>query len=171
MAVTSRKLQTAGSRQPVTWPKMSGIRSWWTKLIGSSSIFAPLRLRGLFGLTLLSVPLWPLYWYSLPWLSSVDTDAVWSIARVVAYTVISLSFVYNAIDDNIQNRRTDIVWAALAAEHIAVLALLALDLGDVVSWMDTRLYLTPTTAIAALAVAWQTSQRLIARRRMEGENA
>lgn len=92
---------------------------------------------------------------------------IWIIARIIAYTVISISFVYNAIDDNVQNRRTDIVWAALAAEHIAVLALLALDLGDIVMWMDARLWLTPTTAIAALAVAWQTSQRIVAKRRAE----
>lgn len=92
-------------------------------------------------------------------------DDIWDVLRIVAYTVISLSFVYNAIDDHVQHRHTDIVWAALAAEHIAVLALLALDLGNVVSWMDSRLYLTPTTAIAALAVGWQTGQRIVEQRR------
>ena len=86
------------------------------------------------------------------------------LLRIVAYTIISLAFVYNAIDDNQRNRRTDVVWASLATEHIAVLTLLALDLGDIVSWMDARLLLTPTTVVAALAVAWQTSQRLLERR-------
>lgn len=168
-APTSTTPPTDGNRQPAISPKMNVIRSWWTRLIGSSNIFGLRRRPGLFGLTLLSVPLLPLYWYWQPWLWSVDNNQIWSIVRIIAYTIISVSFVFNAIDDNIQNRRTDIVWAALAAEHIAVLALLALDLGDVVSWMDTRLYLTPTTAIAALAVAWQTSQRVIARTRSEEE--
>lgn len=167
MAVISRRLQTGGSKQPAIAPKTSETRNWWTRSILSSSISARSHLAGLFGLTLLSAPLLPLFWYWQHWQFSVDTGEIWVIVRIVAYAVISLSFVYNAIDDNIQNRRTDIVWAALAAEHIAVLALLALDLGDVVMWMDARLFLTPTTAIAALAVAWQTSQRLIARSRSE----
>lgn len=86
------------------------------------------------------------------------------LLRIVAYAMLSLAFAYNAVDDNQANQRTDIVWAALAAEHIAVLTLLALDLGDVVSWMDARLLLTPTTVVAALAVTWQTSRRLAGRR-------
>ena len=146
---------------------MSATNRPLTRSIGFWITSALSRLPGPLGLGLFSAVLLPLLWYSQSWLWSVDMNDIWIIARIIAYTVISISFVYNAIDDNVQNRRTDIVWAALAAEHIAVLALLALDLGDIVMWMDARLWLTPTTTIAALAVAWQTSQRIAAKRRME----
>ena len=87
--------------------------------------------------------------------------------RIAAYAVISVSFVYNALDDFVRGRRTDIVWLALAFNYIVVLGLLALDLGDIVAWIDARAALTIPATIAALAVSWQTGHRILDQRRLQ----
>jgi len=85
------------------------------------------------------------------------------IIRILAYTVTSIGLIYCAIDDNNRGNRADIVWAALAAQNISVLSLLALDLGTVVVWMETRYLLTPTAIVAAVAVFYHAAMRIAER--------
>lgn len=85
------------------------------------------------------------------------------ILRIFAYTITSIGLFYCAIDDNSRGNRTDIVWAALAAQNVSVLALMALDFGNVVMWMETRYLLTPTAIVAAVAVFYHAAVRVAER--------
>lgn len=82
---------------------------------------------------------------------------------MVAYAIMAISFMYNVVDDLVRGRRTDIVWSTLAFLYLFNIALLALDLGDIAAWVDTRSLLTIPALLAAAAVSWQTSQRIIDR--------
>lgn len=86
---------------------------------------------------------------------------IWDISRIIAYAIQSLLLVYLAIDDYENNRKSDIVWAALAAQSIAVLALLSLDVGSIVVWVEARYILTLPAAAAAVSVAWYASRRIV----------
>lgn len=95
---------------------------------------------------------------------------IWDIARIIAYAVQSLLLVYLAIDDYEQGRKSDIVWAALGVQSIAVLALLSLDIGSIIVWMEARYILTLPAAVAAVAVAWYAGRRIIQQIPPRGDN-
>lgn len=136
------------------------------KSILSSTTSALRRWAGLHGPILFLVLVSLLCWYSQPWQWFAWSERpnwalVLSVLRVVAYAIMAVSFTYNAVDDLVHGRRTDIVWSTLAFLYVFSIALLALDLGDIAAWIETRSLLTIPALLAADAVSWQTSQRII----------
>lgn len=107
-----------------------------------------------------------LCWFLQPWRWSLwsEYNLALGALRVVAYTVMAISFLYNAVDDTVRGRRTDIVWGALSFFFAFSIGALSLDLVALAAWMDTRSALTFPALLAAGAVAWQTSRRIADRR-------
>lgn len=89
----------------------------------------------------------------------MDFVTALDIARIVAYAIAAISMAFLAIDDYHQGRRTDIAWAALAMQNLAVLALLAMDLSAAVAWMEQRWMLTPFAIVNAVAIPYVAFSR------------
>lgn len=86
---------------------------------------------------------------------------IWDVIRVVAYAAQSLILVYLAIDDYERGRKSDIVWAALAIQSMSVLALLSLDIGSVIVWIEARYILTLPATVATIVIGWFAGRRLM----------
>lgn len=89
----------------------------------------------------------------------MDFVTVLDIVRIFAYGIAAISMAFLAIDDYHQGRRTDIAWAALAMQNLAVLALLAMDLSAAVAWMEQRWMLTPFAIVNAVAIPYVAFSR------------
>lgn len=75
-------------------------------------------------------------------------------ARVVAHLIVLLWCIYFAFDERASKRSCRAwVWAALAAERLAILALLVWDLGDIGMWMEWRPALAPFIIFLAIALS------------------
>lgn len=165
-----RKNQQTDGRKP--WRAKSitdSIRGRWMRstLYWITSVLA--RASGRRGLTLLLALVCLLCWFLQPWQWQVwsEFSLALGVLRVVAYTVMAISFLYNAIDDTVRGRRTDIVWASLAFLFAFSIGTLSLDLVAIVAWADTRSALTVPALLAAGAVSWQTSRRILDRQDIE----
>lgn len=86
---------------------------------------------------------------------------IWDIARIIAYAVQSLLLVYLAIDDYERGRKSGVVWGVMAIQSIAVLALLSLDVGSMLIWVEARYMLTFPAVIAAAVIAWYAGRRIV----------
>lgn len=84
----------------------------------------------------------------------MDPIQFFDLVRVVSYSVASIGLIFFALDDYNRDRRTAIIWAAMALQNVMVLALLALDLSAAVAWMEARYMLTPSAIFAAAAIGY-----------------
>lgn len=162
--------KTAGRWQIAIWPKMNEIKKRLMKSISFWTTSAQGRASGLAGLMLLLALVSVLSWFLQPWQWPVWSEwaLLFSVMRVIAYTVMAISFLYNAIDDLVRGRRTNIVWASLSFLFTFSIGTLSLDLGAVVAFIDSRTFLTFPALLAACTVAWQTSQRIADRLALDG---
>lgn len=165
-----RKNQQTDGRKPSPAKRTTdSTKGRWMKstLYWITSVLA--RASGRRGLTLLLGLVCLLSWFLQPWQWQVwsEFSLALGVLRVVAYTVMAISFLYNAIDDTVRGRRTDIVWASLAFLFAFSIGTLSLDLVAIVAWVDTRSALTAPALFAAWAVAWQTSRRILDRQPMK----
>lgn len=75
-------------------------------------------------------------------------------ARVVAHLIALLWCIYFAFDERASQRMCRAwVWGALAAERLAILALLVWDIGDAGMWMEWRPALAPFIIFLAGALS------------------
>jgi hypothetical protein len=89
----------------------------------------------------------------------MDPIQFFDLVRVAAYSVAAVGLIFFALDDYNEDRRTAIIWAAMAFQNVMVLALLALDMSAAVAWMEARYLLTPSAVFAAVAIGYNTVVR------------
>lgn len=95
---------------------------------------------------------------------------IWDITRIIAYAIQALLCAYLAIDDYEHGRKSDIVWATLTVQAIAVLALLALDVGSILVWVESRYVLTLPSMLAAASLVWYAGRRIVQQMPPRGED-
>jgi protein-S-isoprenylcysteine O-methyltransferase Ste14 len=70
------------------------------------------------------------------------------LIRIVSYAVMSIAFVYLAIDDHERRSLARWLWMSFAVQNVAVLLLLAISVQGAASWLDIRWMLTPFTVVS-----------------------
>lgn len=95
------------------------------------------------------------------------------VVRAVAHFVVLLGFLYLAFDERAAGRYCRAwMWAALAAERLAFLVLLVIDVsrsGTV--WMEWRANLTPFILLVSIALTIYIANRIRAKRQLRKEIA
>lgn len=98
-------------------------------------------------------------------MESFDWIYLFDLIRLVAYTATSIGAMVLAVDDFLNDRRSDVAWATFSLQYLATIAIFAMDLSGAVAWMEQRYLLTPFAVVSAIAVPYVAVARLAERRR------
>ena len=96
-------------------------------------------------------------------MESFDWIYLLDLIRLVAYAATSIGAMILAVDDFLNDRRSDIAWATFSLQYVATIAIFALDLSGAVAWMEQRYLLTPFAVVGAIAVPYVAFARIIDR--------
>lgn len=97
-------------------------------------------------------------------MESFDWIYLFDLIRLVAYTATSIGAMILAVDDFLNDRRSDVAWATFSLQYLATIAIFAMDLSGAVAWMEQRYLLTPFAVVGAIAVPYVAIARITERR-------
>lgn len=98
-----------------------------------------------------------------------DWIYLFDLIRLVAYAATSIGAMILAVDDFLNDKRSDIAWATFSLQYLATIAIFALDLSGAVAWMEQRYLLTPFAIVGAIAVPYVAIARLSERKQKRPE--
>lgn len=102
-------------------------------------------------------------------MQSFDWIYLLDLIRLISYAATSIGAIVLAVDDFLNNRRSDIAWATFSLQYLATIAIFAMDLSGAVAWMEQRYLLTPFAIVGAIAVPYVAAARLAEHRRQQAQ--